>query len=236
MSAVSNSVIPPSSARSTIRRHSATSGLPHDPNIIVPSASTETSMPLGPSRRVARRRSHQPGLLLEHQAVPVVDTAGDQPVAHVEAHHPAHRHRTRRRPPRATCTRPPRAGRRRRRRHPRPRSAAPASTPGTRARAHAYSARPTHPLPRAAVCSLTKSSVTWARRHLPNDAITGHSADRRTDGTDRDRPESLGRRVADQRPATERTRQPHTSWAFAYTPWLWLNSIMLPSGSVSAQM
>ncbi len=51
---------------------------------------------------------------------------------------------------------------RRRRRRPRPRSAGRASTRGTRAGGGGTRRAPTQPPPSAAVCSLTKSSVTWA--------------------------------------------------------------------------
>src|SRR3954447_10644977 len=93
MSAVSKKVTPPSIATSTIRRHSSSAGFPHRPNIIVPSPSVLTSIPLAPGAGVPFASGHA-GLALEHKAVPVVDAVGDAAIAHQEAHHPAHLDRT----------------------------------------------------------------------------------------------------------------------------------------------
>ena len=73
-----------------------------------------------------------------------------------------------------------------------------ARKPGTRL---AYSSRPVQPLPSAAVCSLTKSSLTWDD---DGGGITG--------GEGR---EVRGAALGGVHPATE----PQTSCAFSYTPW-----------------
>src|SRR3954466_13896316 len=88
MSAVSNNVTPASIAMSTIRLHSRSSGFPQRPNIIVPSPSVLTCIPRLPRGRCSTASDH-PGLLLEREAVPVVDAMTDVTVAHQEPHHPA---------------------------------------------------------------------------------------------------------------------------------------------------